>query len=118
MISEMHEIVEVMKNVGISEKCTMCLIALKDNPEGLTSLQIQSLVKLRQPDISVSLSMLKKNGWADAALIRRSGRGRPHYRYTLSKPFDEMIRDIETLERERIGRIEDNLAKLRELSVK
>src|SRR5690606_27847648 len=62
--------------------------------KALTQREIERIADLRQPEVSVALNELRKNGFVEYHSAIPSPKGRPVIIYTLKKPISEIIMDI------------------------
>jgi len=82
-----------LKRLGIPKMENLILLCLFEK-EGLTAREIERTADLRQPEVSQSANALKKRGWIKASLTPTDGKGRPHDRFYLAKPIEEIRADI------------------------
>lgn len=83
-----------LKRLGISEIENRILLCLFEK-EGITAREIERIADLRQPDVSVYTSALKKKGWIKASPTPKEGKGRPYDRFYLAKPKKAIVSDIQ-----------------------
>ena len=83
--------------------------------DGVTSDELEAVVDISQPSISIAIKELIDHGWVKVDFIRAQGKGRPRHLYSLSKPLCEIVDDIEVEARGIINRMEEGVAFLREL---
>jgi predicted transcriptional regulator len=92
-----NEILDIFKNLGISERESRILIVLNKNIEGLKQKDICIEGYMYQPEVSMGLKKLIAKDWI--SIIDRmplEKKGRPFGIYALSKPFNQIIDEIET----------------------
>ena len=104
--------ITALLNAGMKRNSAKVLVFIALN-SGTTSENVERAMRLRQPDVSVSVQELYENGWLGRVSVRGTGKGRPKYVYTLSKPFGAIIDEIAEKEKKKIADIESNLKKLR-----
>lgn len=105
-------IIEGLIKTGLSKSSAKVLVYIALN-QGTTSENIERDMSLRQPDVSVSVQDLYGRGWLSRVSVKRIGKGRPKYIYNLSKPFRDIVDEIEKSELEKINGIEDNIRELK-----
>lgn len=108
--------VTALMNTGLSKNSAKVLVYITLN-QGTTSENIERDMNLRQPDVSVSVQDLYSRGWLSRVSVKRAGKGRPKYIYNLSKPFRDIVSEIERGEMEKIKEMEENIKKLRNSSL-
>lgn len=107
-----ESVVSALVNTGISRNSAKVLVYISMN-EGATSENIERDMSLRQPDVSVSVQDLYGRGWLSRVSVKKVGKGRPKYIYNLSKPFRDIVDEIEISETERIKEIRSNIEDLK-----
>ncbi len=78
------------------------------------SIDIQKATGLKQPEVSIAIRKLEDRGWVTKRTINLGKSGRPFYEYSLNMELDDIIAEIEGLEKEKIKEIEDNLKDIKE----
>ena len=106
------QMIAALMSTGMKKNTSKVLVFIALN-SGTTSENIERAMRLRQPDVSVSVQELYDLGWLGRVSVRGTGKGRPKYVYTLSKPFSEIVNEIEKSERDKIKKIEENLKQMR-----
>ncbi|MFO7991253.1 MAG: ArsR family transcriptional regulator [Thermoplasmata archaeon] len=112
--SDQEELVNRLIKAGIQKNIarTLVFVASKDETK---SREIESGTDLRQPEVSIAMQELRNRGWVTKRDIKKEGKGRPVHGYTLDKPIEGIIKEIEEKEQERIKKIKDNLDKIKKL---
>ena len=106
------QMIAALMSTGMKKNTSKVLVFIALN-SGTTSENIERAMRLRQPDVSVSVQELHDLGWLGRISVRGTGKGRPKYVYTLSKPFSEIVNEIEKSEKDKIRKIEENLKQMR-----
>jgi len=106
------QMITALMSTGMKKNTSKVLVFIALN-SGTTSENIERAMRLRQPDVSVSVQELYDLGWLGRVSVRGTGKGRPKYVYTLSKPLSEIVNEIEKGEKEKIKKIEENLRQMR-----
>ena len=89
-----EQVIEKLSKLGLRRNMAKMLVVLAQVDE-LTSKELEQIANLRQPEVSVAAGMLQKRGWAKQRRIKGKGKGRPAHVYSMKKPFDEILRDME-----------------------
>jgi predicted transcriptional regulator len=85
--------IEELKELGIDEKQLKILFALKDGP--LSGPELEKATDLRQPEVSRILNSLKVKGYVrELKGEKKFKRGAPRKIWTLTKPFNEILKEI------------------------
>jgi len=109
-----EKIVKRLTKTGMNKKSAKILIYLA-SVEETTSKKMESEMRLRQPEVSISINRLKDQDWIKKREEKKEGKGRPEHVYSLKKDLNEIIDEIEEKEREKIDDIKNNLKKIDEL---
>jgi predicted transcriptional regulator len=109
---EDEELVNFLVSAGIKKNIGKTLSYLRKVQE-TTSVEIERATGLRQPEVSISMQWLEKKQWIIKRDIKKEGKGRPVFGYRLSKPFKEIIEDIEKDLKSKIDLVDSNIAGLK-----
>lgn len=112
LYSDRDLVITALVNTNMSRNTAKVLVYIATN-HGTTSENIERDMCLRQPDVSVSVQDLYTKGWLSRVSVKGTGKGRPKYIYTLSKPFKDIVTEIETTELDKIKAIEANIKEIR-----
>jgi len=115
LTDEEEELIDRLIKAGIRKNTARTLVFVASNDE-TKSREIEDATDLRQPEVSISIQELRERGWVTKRDIKKEGKGRPVHAYSLGKPIDEIIDEIEEKERERIAEIEENLEEIKKLA--
>lgn len=94
-----EKIIELLTVNGLSKNVSILLIELKNaNGQGITQTDLISRTGLIQPAISIATAQAYRDGYLKPTLCKKDrnvGRGTPFfYRYSLAKPFPEIVKEI------------------------
>jgi len=89
----------------VENRVLLCLF----KKEGVTAREIERIADLRQPDVSMGTSALRKKGLIKSSLTPKDGRGRPYDRFYLAKPKEAIITDIQKKMQKRIETDKQNM---------
>jgi predicted transcriptional regulator len=109
-----EELIRLLSSMEISRNVARTLVCLEAQEE-CTSVQIEKLTGLRQPEVSIAIQELRDRGWVVKKDIKRSRKGRPVHNYRLARPFPDIIAAIDSGEKARIRKMEAALGRLRTL---
>ncbi len=115
LTKEQKELVERLIKAGIQKNIAKTLVYVAGKEE-TKSREIELATDLRQPEVSIAMQNIRNRGWVTKRDIKKEGKGRPVHGYSLDKPIEEIIKEIETKEKERIKDIEENLKAIKRLA--
>ncbi|MDD1771810.1 MAG: ArsR family transcriptional regulator [Methanomassiliicoccales archaeon] len=110
-----ESLVELLVNTGMPKNVAKTLAFLRKKEE-TTSVEIEIMTALRQPEVSIAMQELRRRKWVIKRDIKKEGKGRPVHAYKLAIPFDKIIETLEKEERKRMESIEKNIEQLKSLS--
>lgn len=100
------EISGILTDVGLKSNEARVLVVLFKGYD-LTSRQIERIVDLRQPEVSIAINQLIDRKWAQVTSLITEKKGRPVKVYSLSRSVDQIIDQIEEqIEGEYRGQLE------------
>jgi predicted transcriptional regulator len=111
-----ESLVDLLVNTGMPKNVAKTLAFLRKKEE-TTSVEIEIMTALRQPEVSIAMQELRRRKWVIKRDIKKEGKGRPVHAYKLSIPFDKIIETLEKEERKRMESIEKNIDQLKALSL-
>jgi predicted transcriptional regulator len=88
------EITEILTNVGLKSNEARVLVVLFKGYD-LTSREIERIVDLRQPEVSIAINLLIGRKWAQVSSLITEKKGRPVKVYSLSASIDAILDQIE-----------------------
>lgn len=88
------QIVSLLIANGLPGPAARVLACFADDDDELTQLDMESMARLRQPEVSVATSYLIERGWMVYSKLKREGKGRPMHLYRLAMPMREIVREI------------------------
>ena len=88
------EITGILSNVGLKSNEARVLVVLFKGCD-LTSREIERLVDLRQPEVSIAINQLISRKWAYISKLITEKKGRPVKVYSLSISIDAILDQIE-----------------------
>jgi predicted transcriptional regulator len=109
-----ESLVDLLVNTGMPKNVAKTLAFLRKKEE-TTSVEIEIMTALRQPEVSIAMQELRRRKWVIKRDIKKEGKGRPVHAYKLAIPFDKIIETLEKEERKRMESIEKNIDQLKSL---
>ena len=88
------EITEILTNVGLKSNEARVLVVLFKGYD-LTSREIERIVDLRQPEVSIAINLLIGKKWAQISSLITEKKGRPVKVYSLAASIDSILDQIE-----------------------
>lgn len=110
-----NSLVLELENLGINHSMSRVVVCLFHHPDS-ASLDMQKRCDLRQPEISQVVKNLEHLNILEKAKVKNTGRGRPSYRYSLSKSLPECIDTLLRLEQQKIDEKLQQMAEIRSLA--
>ncbi|MHC1680154.1 MAG: ArsR family transcriptional regulator [Methanomassiliicoccales archaeon] len=111
-----ESLVDLLVNTGMPKNVAKTLAFLRKKEE-TTSVEIEIMTALRQPEVSIAMQELRRRKWVIKRDIKKEGKGRPVHAYKLAIPFDKIIETLDKEERKRMESIEKNIDQLKALSL-
>ncbi len=112
--SEDDKLSTLLMQMSVPRNVAKALVYMKGRPE-TTSVEIEKNANLRQPEVSIAMRILKEHGWIVKRDIKKEGKGRPVHGYRLSKPFAEIIKELEEDQKKRIADMQSVLGQIQSL---
>jgi len=100
-----EKLAELLQKAGLPRNVAKTLAYMRKRDE-VTSVEIEKSTTLRQPEVSIAMQWLKKRGWISKRDIKKEGKGRPVHGYRLTKPFPQILQEINKELRGKIKEIE------------
>jgi predicted transcriptional regulator len=89
------EFIDALRSLNVPRNVATLITFLANKDEASSSREIEMATALRQPEVSIAMRTLRNNNWLAEREIKAEGKGRPTKIYTLSVPFEEIIRHYE-----------------------
>ena len=94
-----NKMLDIFKRLGIHEREGRILIVLNKFNDGLKQKDICDHGYIYQPEVSMGLKMMMEKGWVTIInRVKSEVKGRPFGIYALSKPFGDIVDEIERIE--------------------
>ena len=109
-----EEIADILISLGMSRNVAMSLTYLQ-NMNSATSVDLERVARLRQPEVSIAMRLLKERDWIDEREEKTPGKGRPYKVYSLKVGFKEIVAQLEKQQKKAVEEAKANLDRLKEL---
>lgn len=109
-----EEIADILISLGMSRNVAMSLTYLQ-NMSSATSVDLERVARLRQPEVSIAMRLLKERDWIDEREEKTPGKGRPYKVYSLKVGFKEIVAQLEKQQKKAVEEAKANLDRLKEL---
>ena len=111
MSKKEQDVIDVLKQVDIPKNEAKFLFYLFNNDK-VFSRDIEIGADLRQPEVSNAATWLSDKKLIKFAPIKKTGgKGRPLFKYSLTKPNDEIVKTIDNMFTDRIHLLESDMKK-------
>ena len=104
-----------LESLGMKRTVACVITFLKDQKER-SSGDIEVATGLNQPEVSISMQILREKDWITEHEIKSEGKGRPLKIYALRATIDEIINYCEAEKSRELARTTEAIQKLKELS--
>ena len=104
-----------LESLGMKRTVACVITFLKDQNERFFR-EIETATRLRQPEISRAMQILREKGWLTEHYIKGNGKGRPLKIYALQATIDEIVNYYEMEKCRESARAKESIQRLKELS--
>jgi predicted transcriptional regulator len=109
-----EEIADILISLGMSRNVAMSLTYLQ-NMNSATSVDLERVARLRQPEVSIAMRQLKERDWIDEREEKTPGKGRPYKIYSLKVGFKDIVAQLEKQQKKTVDDAKANLERLKKL---
>jgi predicted transcriptional regulator len=109
------EIIDALRSVDVPRNTATLITVLANMNEASSSREIEMATDLRQPEVSIAMRTLRNNNWVEEREVKTEGKGRPMKTYTLSVPFEEIIKHYGDMKNKESAQIRESIQRLREM---
>jgi len=109
-----EEIADILMALGMSRNVAMALSYLQ-NTNAATSVDLERVARLRQPEVSIAMRQLKERNWISEKEEKKPGKGRPYKIYTLKVGFTDIVAQLEKQQKKAFDEAKSNVDRLKEL---
>ncbi len=109
-----EEIAEILMSSGMSRPVARTLAYLQ-KVDTATSIDLERITGLRQPEVSIAMRELKPLDWIDENEEKKPGKGRPNKVYSLKVRFKDIIAHLEKQQKKAIDNRMVSIERLKKL---
>ncbi len=109
-----EEIADALIAIGMSRNIARTLSYLQNVNEA-TSVELERVVRLHQPEVSIAMKQLKERDWINEREKKKTGKGRPYKIYSLKVSFKDIIAQLEKQQMEAVDETQTKIEKLKEM---
>ena len=109
-----EEIADALISLGLGRPVARTLAYLNNGDE-VTSVALENVTGLRQPEVSIAMKQLKDRDWINEREEKKPGKGRPFKIYLLKVGFNEIIAQLENQQKKVVDEAQAKIEQLREL---
>lgn len=109
-----EEIADILISLGMSRNVAMSLTYLQ-NMNSATSVDLERVARLRQPEVSIAMRLLKERDWIDEREEKTPGKGRPYKVYSLKVGFKDIVAQLEKQQKKAVDEAKANVERLKAL---
>jgi predicted transcriptional regulator len=106
--------VDLFAELGMPKNIAKTLLYVSQVDE-CRSVDIEQETRLRQPEVSIAMQQLLKNGWIKKHTLKKKGKGRPIHIYKLDSPIEKIMKSFEEKKLSEIKTIKKDLTELKSL---
>ncbi len=109
-----EEIADALIAIGMSRNIARTLSYLQ-NVDEATSVELERVVRLHQPEVSIAMKQLKERDWINEREKKKTGKGRPYKIYSLKVSFNDIISQLEKQQMKAVDDAKTKIDKLKEM---
>lgn len=109
-----EEIADALIAIGMSRNIARTLSYLQNVNEA-TSVELERVVRLHQPEVSIAMKQLKERDWINEREKKKTGKGRPYKIYSLKVSFNDIISELEKQQMKAVNDAQTKIEKLKEM---
>jgi predicted transcriptional regulator len=108
-----EEIADILISLGMSRSVAMSLTYLQ-NMNSATSVDLERVARLPQPEVSIAMRQLKEREWIDEREEKTLRKGRPTKVYSLKVGFKDIVSQLEKQQKKVVDEAKANVERLKE----
>ncbi len=112
-----EEIVNILISLDMSRTVARMLAYLQNVNEA-TSVEIEKVTGLHQPEVSTAAKELTERGWINQREEKKPGKGRPYKIFSLKIGFNEIIAQLKEHQKKVVDEAQANIERLKELEIR
>ncbi len=109
-----EEIADALISLGLGRNVAMTL-AYMQNTNAATTIELERSARLRQPEVSIAMKLLKERDWVNEREEKKPGKGRPNKIYSLKVGFNDIIAQLENQQKKVVEEAHARIERLKEL---
>lgn len=109
-----EEIADILISLGMTRNVAISLSYLQ-NTNSATSVDLERVARLRQPEVSIAMKQLKERDWINERDEKKPGKGRPFKIYSLKVGFEDIVAQLEKQQKKSVNEVRANVERLKEL---
>ena len=99
----------------IPEKEIKILKYMMNKGDWVTSRELEIKLKLRQPEVSMSMKDLCNRGWVGYEKVKKPGKGRPFHKYYLKVSKEDIVEQLKKEFENEIKRLHKKVDKIEKM---
>lgn len=107
------KIIQLFTELGMPKNLAKTIMYISQVDE-CKSADIEQGANLRQPEVSIAMQELHRQGWIKKRDIKKKGKGRPVHIYSLTTTLGEILKSFEQEKQQRIEAIKKDLSELKD----
>jgi len=111
---EDDKVIQLFNELGMPKNLAKTLMYISQFDE-CKSAEIEKCANLRQPEVSIVMQELQKQGWVTKYDLKKEGKGRPAHIYKLTIDLSDILESISREKTKEIENIKTNLERLRNI---
>jgi predicted transcriptional regulator len=108
-----EEIADILISLGMNRSMAMSLTYLQ-NMNSATSVDLERVARLPQPEVSIAMRQLKEREWIDEREEKALRKGRPTKVYSLKVGFKDIVSQLEKQQKKVVDEAKANVERLKE----
>ena len=108
------KIIQLFTELGMSKNLAKTIMFISQVDE-CKSADIEQGANLRQPEVSIAMQELHRQGWIKKRDIKKKGKGRPVHIYKLTKTLPDILKSFEKEKMKQVQTIKTDLNDLQKL---
>ncbi len=105
-------LIDLLVDLGLPKGAAKALVALRKRNE-TTSLEVERITGLRQPEVSLAIRELRLREWVGTRRMPAAGKGRSVHVYSLAKEWPVIIVQLDRVGQLEVERIQESRRRLR-----
>ena len=106
--------VQLFAKLGMPKNMAKTLLYLSQVPE-CKSADIEQCANMRQPEVSNTITELRRKGWVKKRDLKKKGKGRPVHIYKPATNLSEILKDFERKKLKEVESAKSDLSKLKNI---